>query len=242
MIIFFILTQFIFLPSTLELYFFYVGNLIDKMLQWHNIYIQRRANELRCLLLETSSILTKIKSLLQALVRRSWQRVFFISTRQNFAAHRTCENQGWRLETPYPLMLFGRVNLCIAKWRTLQWKTWTRKSTKLVPKEWKMVFERIPQLFQWTKWEKNGHCESILHTFGYDPAKHFRGADVEDQQLDQDLRAVTLSSECPEDMMECAQRNVEEQQQNLGARAASSTGVCPEDVGCGNVEDQSNRL
>ena len=130
--------------------FFNVGNLIDKMLQWHNIYIQRRANELGCLLLETSSILTVIKSLLQALVRRSWQRVFFISTRQNFAAHRTCENQGWRLETPYPLMLFGRVNLCIAKWRTLQWKTWTRKSTKLVPKEWKMVFERIPQLFQWT--------------------------------------------------------------------------------------------
>ena len=42
--------------------------------------------------------------------------------------------------------------------------------------------------------------------------------------------------------MECAQRNVEEQQQNLGARAASSTGVCPEDVGCGNVEDHSNRL
>ena len=137
--------------------FFNIGNLIDKMLQWHNIYIQRRANELGCLLLETSSILTVIKSLLQALVRRSWQRVFFISTRQNFAAHGTCENQGWRLETPYPLMLFGRVNLCIAKWRTLQWKTWTRKSTKLVPKEWKMVFERIPQLFQWTKWEKNGH-------------------------------------------------------------------------------------
>ena len=42
--------------------------------------------------------------------------------------------------------------------------------------------------------------------------------------------------------MECAQRNVEEQQQNLGARAASSTGVCPEDVGCGNVEDHSDRL
>ena len=42
--------------------------------------------------------------------------------------------------------------------------------------------------------------------------------------------------------MKCAQRNVEEQQQNLGARAASSTGVCPEDVGCGNVEDHSNRL
>ena len=221
---------------------FNVGNLFDKILQWHNIYIRRRANELRCLLLETSSILTVIKSLLQALVRRSWQRVFFISTRQNFAAHRTCENQGWRLETPYPLMLFGRVNLCIAKWRTLQWKTWTRKSTKLVPKEWKMVFERIPQLFQWTKWEKNGHCESILHTFGYDPAKHFRGADVEDQHLDQDLGAATLSSECPEDMMECAQRNVEEQQQNLGARAASSTGVCPEDVGCRNVEDQSRQI
>ena len=42
--------------------------------------------------------------------------------------------------------------------------------------------------------------------------------------------------------MECAQRNVEEQQQNLGTWAASSTGVCPEDVGCGNVEDHSNRL
>ena len=140
MIIFFILTQFIFLPSTSELYFFYVGNLIEKMLQWHNIYIQRRANERGCLLLETSSILTVIKSLLQALVRRSWQRVFFISTRQNFAAHGTCENQGWRLETPYPIMLFGRVNLCIAKWRSLQWKTWTRKSTKLVPKEWKRGF------------------------------------------------------------------------------------------------------
>ena len=113
--------------------FFNVGNLIDKMLQWHNIYLQRRANELGCLRLETSSILTVIKSLLQALVRRSWQRVFFIAARQNFASHRTCENQGWRLETPYPLMLFGRVNLCIAKLRTLQWKTWTRKSTKLVP-------------------------------------------------------------------------------------------------------------
>ena len=50
---------------------------------------------------------------------------------------------------------------------------------------------------------ENGHCESILHTFGYDPAKHFRGADVEDQHLDQDLGAATLSSECPEDMMEC---------------------------------------
>ena len=57
------MTQFIFLPSTSELYFFNVGNLIDKMLQWHNIYIQRRANELGCLLLETSSILTVIKSL-----------------------------------------------------------------------------------------------------------------------------------------------------------------------------------
>lgn len=83
---------------------------------------------------------------------------------------------------------------------------------------------------------KTDICESILHTFGYDPAKHFRGADVEDQHLEQDLGAATLSSECPEDMMECAQRNVEEQQQGLGARAASSTGVCPEDVGCGNVE------
>ena len=60
---FFILTQFKFLPSTSE-FFFNVENLIDKMLQWHNIYIQRRANELGCLLLETSSILTVIKSLL----------------------------------------------------------------------------------------------------------------------------------------------------------------------------------
>ena len=60
---FFILTQFKILPSTSE-FFFNVENLIDKMLQWHNIYIQRRANELGCLLLETSSILTVIKSLL----------------------------------------------------------------------------------------------------------------------------------------------------------------------------------
>ena len=55
-------------PFHFRALFFNVGNLIDKMLHWHNIYIQRRANELGCLLLETSSILTVIKSLL---LRRS---------------------------------------------------------------------------------------------------------------------------------------------------------------------------